>query len=247
MKPLAVEDLPGFISSAPITVVFVSAGFALGNQTLLGNLAERYGSQIAFGVLPSTGVDVNAWWLEQLRRVGLPDRAVLPGYYLLRNGTLLGWHPGSFEQEVVSKAFKWIGVGVGVLEHFLGGKSLGRAISSGFATYEFFPAAAAFQFFSQLLDDPFAGEYQQRREGSRRDEERRQRQDRVVENALDEAYRVIGMSPSATDEALRREYKRLSFANHPDRARDPSERARREEFMKRLNQAYGIIAAARGL
>lgn len=200
-------------------------------------------------------IDVNSWYFEllvapQLRKIGLPDRAVAPGYYLLHNSTLLGWHPGSFEEGDAAHAAKVFGVGVGILE-LLAGNDLGVAVASGFKTYEFLPATAAFQFFSQLLDDAFARKAQQQKQEAhsgaetRQEEERRQRQDRVFQTARDQAYHTLGLDPSATDDDVKREYKRLSFENHPDRARDPTERARREEYMKRLNQAYGIIVAAR--
>lgn len=257
MKPLTIGDLYAFVASSPIALVFVSSGLPLGNQTLLRRLTDRYADQISFGALLHEAIDVNTFGFKllvapQLRKIGLPDQAVAPGYYLLHNKTLLGWHPGSFEEGDVAHAAKVVGLGVGILQ-LLGGKDLGAAVSTGLKTYEFLPAAAAFQFFSQLLDDAFARETQQQKQEAhsgaetRQEQERRQRQAQVFETALDQAYRIIGVDPSTTDDDLKREHKRLSFENHPDRARNPTERARREEYMKRLNQAYGIVAAARGL
>lgn len=57
-----------------------------------------------------------------------------------------------------------------------------------------------------------------------------------------EWYRVLGVTPGATPEQLKRAYRRLAKRWHPDLvANDPAARRVAEERMKRLNAAYGAL------
>ncbi|HEX6513752.1 MAG TPA: J domain-containing protein [Chloroflexota bacterium] len=50
-------------------------------------------------------------------------------------------------------------------------------------------------------------------------------------------YAVLGLEPEASDEAVRRQFKRLAKAFHPDLNPDPAAAAR----MKSLNEAYRVL------
>jgi len=51
-------------------------------------------------------------------------------------------------------------------------------------------------------------------------------------------YAVLGLAPSATEEAIRRTYRRLALQWHPDRNRGD---ARAEERFKEISEAYAVL------
>lgn len=55
----------------------------------------------------------------------------------------------------------------------------------------------------------------------------------------EEARALLGVSPEATPEDVRRSYKRLAVQWHPDKNRDRLEEA--EEMFKRVQQAASIL------
>ena len=64
---------------------------------------------------------------------------------------------------------------------------------------------------------------------------------------LDEAYRILEIEPTASDEQIKAAHRDLTKVWHPDRfASDPSMRRKAEEKVKRINEAVGVIQAARG-
>ena len=67
--------------------------------------------------------------------------------------------------------------------------------------------------------------------------------------SLDDAYRVLGVSPQATDDEVKRAYKRLALQHHPDRVAALGEDVRRaaEKKLQEINEAKERIYKARGL
>lgn len=67
--------------------------------------------------------------------------------------------------------------------------------------------------------------------------------------ADDSVYAVLGLDSSATDDEVKKAYRRLAMKYHPDRVENLGEEVRRnaEEQFKRINQAYETIKAARGM
>jgi DnaJ-class molecular chaperone len=53
-------------------------------------------------------------------------------------------------------------------------------------------------------------------------------------------YKILGLSRDADARDVRRAYKRLAVAHHPDKAA-PSERAAREEQFKEVAEAYEVL------
>ena len=66
---------------------------------------------------------------------------------------------------------------------------------------------------------------------------------------LDEAYRILHVPNTATDDEVRQAYRRLALKYHPDRIASQGEEARQaaEHAIQQINQARDIIFKARGL
>ncbi|HUP46121.1 MAG TPA: J domain-containing protein [Thermoanaerobaculia bacterium] len=64
---------------------------------------------------------------------------------------------------------------------------------------------------------------------------------------LDEAYRVLDLSPAATEEEVRAAHRDLTKVWHPDRfAHDPAMQWKAEEKLKLINEAFETIRAGGG-
>lgn len=62
-------------------------------------------------------------------------------------------------------------------------------------------------------------------------------------------YSVLGLKSDATDEEVKKAYRRLAMKYHPDRVENLGDAVRRnaEEQFKKINEAYETIKVARGL
>ncbi len=67
--------------------------------------------------------------------------------------------------------------------------------------------------------------------------------------SLDDAYQTLGVQPTATDEEVRRAYKRMALENHPDRVASLGDDIRRaaERKFQEINEAKDRIYKARGM
>lgn len=72
-----------------------------------------------------------------------------------------------------------------------------------------------------------------------------------VKSRLDDAYEAIGVSADANDSDVKRAYRKLISANHPDklaaRGLPESMRPVAEERSRELNKAYDLIKESRGM
>lgn len=68
-------------------------------------------------------------------------------------------------------------------------------------------------------------------------------------NSLEEAYRVLEVDASASDEEVRAAYRRLALKHHPDRVAALGEDIRKaaEEKFQQINAAKERIYKARGI
>ena len=66
---------------------------------------------------------------------------------------------------------------------------------------------------------------------------------------LDEAYRLLGITPDATDAEVRHAYRRMALQHHPDKVATLGEDVRRaaEQKFKEIGEAKEMIFKARGL
>lgn len=68
-------------------------------------------------------------------------------------------------------------------------------------------------------------------------------------SSLDDAYKVLGVAPTATDDEVRKAYRKLALANHPDRVAALGEDIRRaaEKKLQEINEAKERVYKARGM
>ena len=68
-------------------------------------------------------------------------------------------------------------------------------------------------------------------------------------NTLEEAYKVLEVEPTATDEEVKKAYKKLALKHHPDRVATLGEDVKKaaERKLQQINNAKDIIYKARGI
>ena len=68
-------------------------------------------------------------------------------------------------------------------------------------------------------------------------------------DTLEEAYKVLEISPDATNDEVRAAYRKLALKHHPDRVATLGEDVRKaaEEKFQRINNAKEKIYKARGI
>ena len=68
-------------------------------------------------------------------------------------------------------------------------------------------------------------------------------------NASENAYKILGVDPSATDEEVKKAYREMAKKNHPDLVSSLGEEVRQaaERKFQEINEAYELIKKQRGI
>lgn len=71
----------------------------------------------------------------------------------------------------------------------------------------------------------------------------------VVTNPILDAYKVLELSPDATNEEIKKAYRRLAMEHHPDRVSYLGEEIQKkaQEKFKKIQEAYELIKKERGI
>ena len=70
----------------------------------------------------------------------------------------------------------------------------------------------------------------------------------MYRNTLDDAYKVLEITPDATDDEVKKAYKQMAFKHHPDRVESLGADVKKaaEEKFKAIAAAYEAIKKERG-
>ncbi len=97
--------------------------------------------------------------------------------------------------------------------------------------------------------NPFGQQEQQRREGGHYEYRQSEPYRPYANLALQNAYLLLGIAPTATDEEVRQAYRKMALKYHPDKAASQGEEARKhaEKVFQQIGAAKDLIFKARGM
>lgn len=162
-------------------------------------------------------------------RIGLHAHTILPGYYLFKEGVLKAYHPGTFEPTDVGTKIQGIAALTGVLAGVIVGiaeKSTKKGFEVFLEAMEMPVALKVSQFFSEIL-------------GAKDSSQSHQRQQFVYNQEILNAYKLLQVSPNATDAEVTKAWKKLVRENHPDK--HPNDVEKKNKICAELNNAYDLI------
>lgn len=70
-----------------------------------------------------------------------------------------------------------------------------------------------------------------------------------VNSSIDSAYKILEVSPNATDNEIKKAYRKLAIEHHPDKVSYLGEEIQKkaQEKFKKINEAYELIKKQRGI
>lgn len=221
-------------------VLRIESGLSRGfNSFLKAELKSVYRSKIDVDTLDITNIDYDDKFIRQFVKKWMPniglDGAILPGYYLFRNGDLVAFHPGVFKAGEIDfeeeKTSFWVGAGIGFFAGLFS-QNLSRGLDVVLMGMEMPQGRRIFDFFKSVLD----GEYSQ----SKQRRQKKQRQ--VYDEELDDAYKILGCSSEQFDSEIKRTWMMLLQKHHPDKnfgSRESNQKT------AEINVAYELIKKSR--
>lgn len=236
------NTLPQFISSRQICVLSAQTNFELGfNYILKTQLQHRFQDRINLGLMDLSKVDhnnrtINEFVKTWMPKIGLPpSNSIFPGYYLFKNGKLIAHHAGTIDRSEVDANLQGMAAIIGAITGLIVGiaeKDTWKGLEAFLKTMEAPQAFKVLTFFTQVL-------------GEKNSSESRQRQEEVFSDELENAYKLLGVTPSATDEEIKKAWKSLQLKFHPDMTQDSNEKERRTKLIAEINNARDLIKKTR--
>ena len=228
-----------FILSRKLCVLYAQQGTALNfNKYLQEQLKDKYHVSLAMGELDLSKLNyksikitefINCW----IPNLGLPRTgAIFPGYYLFRDGKLIGYHPGTMDPKQgnpqADGLLALISLVGGVLVGLAEGASRGlqafvdlMQVSIGFRVFEFF---------EDILK-------------SNNSSYSRIRHQLVYEDELTRAYKLLKVNSQASDADVKTAFRKLMKEYHPDKSQKDYEA--RTKLAAEINNACDLIKASR--
>jgi hypothetical protein len=229
-------DLSKFISDNKLCVIKAGLEETVDfNSTLNNQLNQFYKANLKIGFINIENLDyanafVQSLIGERMINIGLDgSETMLPGYYLFKDSRLVAYHPGTFDISKLDvgeqKAYLWIGAIAGVLSG-LSQKSFASALLTFSATMEVPTGMSIFKFFKEVLE-------------SKNELDIKRKQKLVFLTEIDNAYALLKVSKTATDEEVKKAWKSMLKEFHPDKSKEDKEG--RTKLCVSINEAYEII------
>jgi hypothetical protein len=241
-KPIQLKptELSAFISLKKACVIQATIGSTTEfNSTLYTNLRNYLQWPFSIGSIDSEQIDyhnpfVKKLIVEQMNSIGLiASDTLMPGYYLFKKGTLVAYHPGTFDvsrldAEVLNTTMK-IAAGISILAGLLL-----KSVASGlemFAKFSEVPTGMSiFEFFKEVLE-------------SKNDVDVIKKQQTIFRSEIDKAYALLGISSSATDDEVKAAFKKKIKECHPDM--NPGNKEACTKLTVKVIEAFELIKVER--
>jgi hypothetical protein len=229
--------LKKFYGSNEICILIAKTGTgSLLNDVLKNLFIKNFNGRLAFGEIDISNVDNKnvdiLYFLNSFSGIGLHlPKEILPGYYLFKNGKLLGYHPGTlditkFDLEQKQTTLRAIlnGLVVGLIENSK------KGWETFFQTIYEAQAKKVFEFFNDRLNN--------------KDETNsNKKQQFVFKDELSRAYSILGVKPDSTDDEIKTAWKSLQKEFHPDMSVNNKEK--HTKIISEINNAYDLIKKSR--
>ena len=241
MKSVPVQEITAtnfskFALSNKICVFRAQVGHELGFSKMLKSQLEReFKESVSFGWISTQKLNYQSKAIREFIDVSLPKiglttgGAIYPGYYLFKDGILKAYHPATIDLNKIDPHIDGIAALFGVVAGLIVGVSE-KNTEKGFEV--FFEAMEApvsfkvFQFFKEIL-------------GAKNSSYSQQRHQFVYNEEILNAYKLLQVSPSASDEEITKAWKKLQLKNHPDL--HPNDIDAKTKYCIEINNAYDLI------
>ena len=229
-------DFSHFINSNKITVIKAGLEEVLDfNATLNSQLNQFYKDTIKIGYINIESLDYTDEFVrsligEKMINIGLESSDKMsPGYYLFKNSRLVAYHPGTFDisklDPQVQKATLWTGVALAVIAGF-SNNSFASALLTFSATMDASTGMNISKFFKEVLE-------------SKDEVDILRKQKRIFLSEIDKAYAFLKVSKFASDDEVKKAWKRMLVEFHPDKSTENKDA--RTKLTISINEAFDII------
>lgn len=233
------STLRKFYTTNEICVLIAKRGAYSPLSDLLKDLLQKnFGSQLAIGEINVSSIDYQnsdiIYFLNSYTTIGLHlPKEILTGYYLFKNGKLLGYHPGTID---ITKKYDpkeglvfLTAIINGLLKKFEENDSK-KGWELFFKTINESQAKKVFEFFNARLNNNDETNFIKK-------------QQFVFDNELRRAYSILGVKPDSSHDEIKKAWKSLQKEFHPDKSVHNKEK--HTKIITEINNAYDLIKKSR--